>query len=128
MLAVILAPHGFRIALANEATLSRGLRTIELLQSHAAVGYEWQNTRLGPGCTGPTATCTTSCRSFTSVFRPGTCLMCCGLTSTMLLPSSRMLNTGRQYTPVLSRAISLMSRLVNQSLNEIALESTGVYW
>src|SRR5437879_7443806 len=70
MLAVILAPHGFRIALANEATLSRGLRTIELLQSHAAVGYEWQNTRLGPGCTGPTATCTTSCRNLTSVSRP----------------------------------------------------------
>jgi hypothetical protein len=67
MLAVILAPHGFRIARSSEATLSRGLRTIELLQSHATVGYEWQNTRLGPGGTGPTATCTTSCRKYTPV-------------------------------------------------------------
>src|SRR5215472_14688667 len=104
MLAVILAPHGCRIARSSEATLSRGLRTIELLQSHATVGYEWQNTRLGPGCPGPTATCTTSCCNFTSVLRPGTAVMCCGFARTSVKVDSSRFQRGFQYTPVASRA------------------------
>jgi hypothetical protein len=38
--------------------------------------------------------------SRTSVLRPGTALMCCGLTSRIVRPSSNTLEIGYQYTPV----------------------------
>src|SRR5262249_16036746 len=51
----------------------------------------------------------------TSVLRPGTALMCCGFTSTLVRPSSNRLNTGCQNTPVLSRATTWTRSVSNQS-------------
>src|SRR5947209_12098361 len=55
--------------------------------------------------------------SLTYVLRPGTAFICCALTKITCRPSSNRLKTGRQNTPVLSIAITLMSWLLNQSSN-----------
>ncbi len=48
MLAELSSPHGslFRGCLPPQASLSRELRTEELLPMHVSVGYRWQNTWL----------------------------------------------------------------------------------
>jgi hypothetical protein len=81
----------------GEATLSRGLRTAELLRPHATVGYWWQNTRLRLAYASATATDTTSCRKRTSVLRPGTAWMCWALTTSSSKASSSRLKIGFQW-------------------------------
>jgi hypothetical protein len=48
----------------GEASLSQELPTPGLLQAQVLVGYSWQNIRLGPVDSVPTATEATSCRNF----------------------------------------------------------------
>ena len=56
--------------------------------------------------------------SATSVLRPGTCLTCCGLTSTTACPpSSSSANTGHQNTPVRSRTTRSTCRSRSQALS-----------
>src|SRR3954451_5832029 len=80
----------------GEATLSRGLRTAELLRPHATVGYWWQNTRLRLAYASATATDTTSCRKRTSVFRPGTAFTWAALARTTTKRSSSTWKIGFQ--------------------------------
>src|SRR5262249_60524159 len=100
-----------------------------LMDEHRAVTREIPQLRIGGGGMklARNSPCSKSCaihsQSRTSVFRPGTALMWWAFTRMTAHWPSRMLNTGFQKTPVLSRATGVTPSAVSQSarLNNAAV-------